>query len=140
MNDKVFADTNIVIDFLLDRTPHSDPAIKLLKMAEAKKIELFVSAGSYDTLYYVLRKNLVPHADCIRLFKRLNRIVKMVAVDKDVVENAIESNFSDIEDAIQYFSARKVKGLKTIISRDKKGFNKGKMTILSAEEYLKTLN
>ena len=138
--EKVFLDSNVVIDFLLDRVPFAESAGELFMKAEDGELELFVCAGSFDNLYYIMRNHDLKHEQIIFLFRKMNRFVRAVAVDFDVVKNAIDHGHHDFEDAIQFFCARKVKGLKTIISRDKRGFSRSKLTVLSAEEYLKTFN
>jgi predicted nucleic acid-binding protein len=140
MTERVFLDSNIVIDFLADRVPHSDAATKLFSLAERGEIEIFICAGSYDNLYYILQDYSLGHEAILSSFRRMNRVIRAVPVDLEVVKKAIDSGFPDFEDALQYFSAKKINGVKSIISRDKKGFRKAAMTILSAEEYLKSLN
>ena|ERR1051326_8108247 len=140
MSEKVFLDSNIVIDFLLDRSPFSESATRLFDLCVENKIQLFISAGSFDTLYYILRKNAIRHPDCIFLLKKLHKMVGTVEVDHRVVANSLESEMGDLEDAIQYFCARKVKGIRAIVSRNFKGFNRGSIPIVTAEEYLKSLN
>jgi predicted nucleic acid-binding protein len=49
--DKVFVDTNIVIDFLGNRLPFADSAEDLFSLVNEKRVELYVSAASFDNIY-----------------------------------------------------------------------------------------
>ena len=53
---KVFVDTNIIVDLLADRRPHSKFAIELFKKAERNEVELFTSSHSIATSHYLLKK------------------------------------------------------------------------------------
>lgn len=139
MIKKVFVDTNILIDFLGDRMPFADAAEELVLMAEAKTIEVYVSPLSFDNIYYILSHQF-SHTQLMKMFDQLLRHIKVLNTNKEVVQKAVMSDFVDFEDAIQYFSLIKEKGISTIITRDRKGFRKGKLSVMTAEEYLKQLN
>ena len=53
---QIFIDTNVVIDFLANRSPFSEYAAILFQLAKEKKIKIFISAVSFNNIYYILRK------------------------------------------------------------------------------------
>ncbi|MFT4203443.1 MAG: PIN domain-containing protein [Chitinophagaceae bacterium] len=53
---KVFLDTNIIIDFLGERADFYAPAAKVLTLADKKKIRLYTSPTSVSNTYYLLTK------------------------------------------------------------------------------------
>ncbi len=55
------------------------------------------------------------------------------------VEKALNSSFSDFEDALQYFSAT-ASNCDIIITRNAKDFRQSLLPIMSADEFLKSLN
>ena len=55
---QLFLDTNVVIDFLADRKPFSIPAARIFNYSAESKINLFISAVSYNNIYYILRQSL----------------------------------------------------------------------------------
>ena len=71
----------------------------------------------------------------IRKFKVLCSISMM---DDEVIEKAINSNFKDFEDAMQYFSAL-VSNCDLIVSRNEKDFKNALIPVLNGESYLETL-
>ena len=62
-------------------------------------------------------------------------ICELANVDRDVVEQALSSGFTDFEDAMQYFSAKKW-GADIIITRNKKDFQKSQLPVYEPMEYL----
>jgi predicted nucleic acid-binding protein len=50
--DKIFLDTDVVLDHLADRQPFAEYAHRLLALAETDQLTLFVSSLSFSNLYY----------------------------------------------------------------------------------------
>ena len=132
---KVYLDTNVILDFLGEREGFYLPMARLLTLADEKKIEVFVSAISIATTYYILSKYETAKAalEKIRKFKMLCRIS---VIDDEVMERAINAGFVDFEDAIQYCSAVAT-GCDTIITRNEKDFKKSQIAVMDAEKFLK---
>lgn len=131
---KVFLDTNILLDFLGERENFYEPAAKVLTLADKKEIKLFTSASSISTTYYLLSKyeNMKSAIVKIRKFKLLCSIS---VCDDEVVEKALQSDFNDFEDALQYFSAIAT-GCDLIITRNEKDFKKALIPVMNAESFL----
>ncbi len=70
----------------------------------------------------------------------VQRIVQVVNLDAAVIKIALrpDSDFKDIEDAMQNESAMRV-GCEAIITRDPDGFTAANIPVMSAAEYLKLL-
>ena len=56
-------------------------------------------------------------------------------MDDKIIELSLASEFSDFEDAIQYYTAIE-NGIEIIITRNKKDFRHSTLPVLSAREYL----
>mgnify|MGYP003575172756 CR=1 FL=1 len=134
---KVFLDTNIVIDFLGERKEFYQAAAKVLTLADKKIIKIFTSPTSISNAYYLLSKyeNAKAALEKIRKFKLLCHISLM---DDEVIEKAINSNFRDFEDALQYYSAIAA-NCDLIATRNEKDFKTALIPVMNAESYLKTL-
>lgn len=134
---KIFLDTNIVIDFLGERANFYQPAAKILTLADQKKIEIYTSPTSISNTYYLLSRfeNTKIALEKIRKFKVLCSISMM---DDEVIEKAINSNFKDFEDAMQYFSAL-ASNCDLIVTRNEKDFKNALLPVLNGESYLETL-
>lgn len=134
---KIFLDTNIVIDFLGERANFYQPAAKILTLADQKKIEIYTSPTSISNTYYLLSRfeNTKIALEKIRKFKVLCSISMM---DDEVIEKAINSDFKDFEDAMQYFSAL-ASNCDLIVTRNEKDFKNALLPVLNGESYLETL-
>jgi predicted nucleic acid-binding protein len=62
--------------------------------------------------------------------------VEVVPVDDKVIELALNSDFKDFEDAVQYYCAIE-NGIKVLITRNLKDFKHAKIPVLTAEEFMK---
>lgn len=136
MMQKLFLDTNIIIDFLGEREGFYEPAAKLMTLADQKKIQILISPTSVTTAYYILSKfeNSKVALEKIRKFKLLCDISLM---DNEVVEKAVNSNFKDFEDGMQYFSAL-ASNCNVIVTRNEKDFKNALIPVINAESYLQT--
>jgi predicted nucleic acid-binding protein len=134
---KVFLDTNIVIDFLGEREHFYEAAAKILTLADRKKIKILTSPTSISNTYYLLAKyeSSKMALEKIRKFKVLCSISSM---DDQVIEKAINSDFKDFEDAMQYFSAIS-SNCDLIVTRNEKDYKNALIPVMNAESYLQTL-
>lgn len=131
---KVFLDTNIVLDVLGEREGFYEAAAKILTLADRKKIKVYTSASSISNTYYLLCKyeNAKAAREKLRKFKL---ICNISITDDEVVEKAIHSDFKDFEDAMQYFSALATK-CDIIITRNEKDFKNALVPVMNSESYL----
>lgn len=137
MKDKLFLDTNIIIDLLGQREPFYEHAAKIATLADKGHIQIVVSALSYSTVYYVLsrfeNKELVKEK--ISKFKIITKTSDLTDI---IIDKSLLSNFEDFEDALQYYCALE-ENCNIIITRNIKDFKKSNISILTPEEYLNSL-
>lgn len=132
----IFIDTDIILDLLADRKPFSKYSEILFELADNKKIKLFVSSLSFSNLFYILRKQGNTQK-AIRALNNLKLLVNILAVDDKIISMALNSDFKDFEDAIQYLTAKE-NGISILITRNIKDYKKADIKILNAEEFLKS--
>ncbi len=135
---QIFIDTNVVIDFLADRSPFSEHAAILFQLAKEKKIKIYISAISFNNTYYILRK-VTSHKKALSLISEIEDIVGIQETNRKIIRKAIKSNFNDFEDAIQYYSAIELGGIDIITTRDLKDFKRSELPVLSPETTVKLL-
>lgn len=126
----LFLDTKVILDFLADREPFAKHAAIIFDQAEKGNINIYVSAISFNNLYFILRK-VSTHKKAMHLLSLLNDLVSVVEVDQEILAEAISSEFKDFEDAIQDACAARVKKLDALITRNLKDFKKSKVATLS---------
>jgi len=136
--EKLFIDTNIALDLLAERQPFYTYAAKLFTLAEKKKVLLYISALSINDINYLLSKQY-NRATSRRILIRFNSFVNILAVDTAIINSALNSSFSDFEDAIQYYAALE-NDIPVIITRDLKDYKDSTIPVMTAEMYLKTVS
>ena len=92
-------DTNVLIDFLLDRAPFADAAADLLSRADRGEIQGLVCANSITTIHYLVRK-AVGVTDARRHIAALLSILDVAPVNRATLEQALNSAMDDFEDAV----------------------------------------
>lgn len=137
--DKLFLDANVVVDFLCERSDFYLPAARLMVKSYNKEIELCCSTLTLATASYFMERSKVSQADIFHKLSDMMSICELADVDRAVVEQALSSAFTDFEDAMQYFSAKKW-GADIIITRNKKDFANSQLPIYEPLEYLELEN
>ncbi len=117
MGNKIFLDTNILIDYIQERKNELDAIIEIFKLGEIGKIELYISESIITTAFYVLRKEKI---DVISIFRDLGNIVKIIPFSKDIFYYPLEK-YKDSEDGLLYFLAAKSK-MNYFVTRNVKDF------------------
>lgn len=135
---KVFVDTNIVIDLLSRREPFYHEAANLFSLADKNKIELSISSLTIaNTSYALLRQ--VDSIKTKSILRKLKLIVKILPLDDKIVGLTLnDETFSDFEDGLQYFTALE-NGQDLIITRNLKDFKKSKLPIMTAKQFIETI-
>lgn len=133
---RVFLDTDVLIDFLSDRQPYSQDAAALLSWVIQHKWEILVSAISFDNIYYVMRRNGVGQASAIKALKKIHDITTCVAVDAAIISAALESDFKDFEDGIQYFAAMQAGDVNFFITRNLKDYKKAAIQVATPQQFM----
>ena len=129
----IFLDTNIVIDFLADRKPFSLYAAKLFNFSLLGKAKIYISAVSYNNIYYILRQSL-SSTETIKLLDELSEMTEITDVTKIIIKKSLKSDFKDFEDAIQYNCALTLTKVDFIVTRDTKDFKKSSLSVMTPEE------
>ena len=129
----IFLDTNVLIDFFADRKPFSIEAARLFNYSFKKEINIFISAVSYNNIYYILRQSC-SHTETIKMLNELNEWTDIIDVSKDVIKKSLKSDFKDFEDAIQYNCAKSLSKIDFIVTRDTKDFKLSSLPILTPKE------
>ena len=129
----IFLDTNVLIDFFADRKPFSIEAARLFNYSFNKKINIYISAVSYNNMYYILRQSC-SHAETIKMLTALNEWTDIIDVSKEIIKKALTTEFKDFEDAIQYNCAKSLTKIECIVTRDTKDFKASSLPILTPKE------
>ena len=136
---KILIDTDVILDFFFDRKPYSDNSTIILSLCEQKQLDGFITPVIISNTYYLLRKT-ARHEKVIEKLKQLLTITHVLQMDRLVIEKALNSEFKDLEDALQNFAAINYGEIEVIITRNVKNFKKSEIGILSPESFVKLIN
>jgi len=134
--DKVFVDTDIILDLLAKREPHYQFSAQLFTLADQGQIKLYVSSLSFSNLNYILSKQYSTD-QARRKLLTFKALINVLSMSEKTVDLALNSDFKDFEDAMQYFTALEFK-ITTLLTTNIKDFKKANISILTAEQYLKS--
>jgi predicted nucleic acid-binding protein len=127
-------DTNIILDFLLEREPFYNQADIIIKSAFDNKIKAYITATTVTDIYYITRK--MKNSSIAKEFiKSLVLFIEVANVNKDIVLKALNSNLDDFEDAIQEYSAV-TNGIDILVTRNERDFVGSKTDAITPEEFV----
>jgi predicted nucleic acid-binding protein len=135
MTENIFVDTDVIFDLLAKREPFYNYSAKLFTHADKQELTICVSSLCFGNLNYILSKQKSA-TEARKILSRFKVLVNVLPVDDKVIELALNSDFKDFEDAIQYYCAIE-NGIKIIITRNLKDFKHARIPVLTAEEFVK---
>jgi predicted nucleic acid-binding protein len=138
MKTRLFIDTNVLLDLFGERSPFYNSIAKIATLADKGRIIIVVSALSYATVSYFLTKfeNKEKAKDKLRKFKIISEIC---VLNEIIIEKGVNSNFTDFEDSLQYFSALN-SDCSILITRNAKDFKESQIPIMNADEFLMSIS
>ena len=137
MANKIFLDTNILVDYTLERVGELDEIGKIFDLAEEKKIDLYISESVLATTIYFLQKN--NQKKTLIIIREISKILNFLTFEKDILLYSLEL-FKDIEDGLLYFIALKA-DMQYFITRNIKDFKyiSPSLPVLTPSQYLKEI-
>ena len=134
--DRILVDTNIVLDLLGKRFNFFQEAQELFTMSDRKQVKLFISSLTFADTYYILSQQLKMN-NVRKILRKFKILTEILPLNDKIIELALESDFKDFEDAIQYYTALE-NNINIIVTRNLKDFKPAKITVLTAKQYVKS--
>jgi predicted nucleic acid-binding protein len=131
--DRIFVDSDIILDLLQERENFSDAA-QLFALIEENKVKAYVSPLIFANLFYILRKQ-ESNKFAMQILVRLKALLHVLTINEKIIELALSSGFKDFEDAVQYYSALE-ENVDFLITRNTEDYKKSRIIICNAKEYL----
>ena len=131
---KVLVDINVILDVFLDRQPHVKASTALWAAIERGQAEGVLSAHALATIHYLVGRERSTAA-AKRTIASLLSVFSVAAVDRIVIQEALDLPCTDFEDAVSAAAAHSA-GCDLIVTRDPKGFRGSRVPVLSPEAAL----
>jgi predicted nucleic acid-binding protein len=135
----ILIDSNVVLDFMLKNEDFCEAAEDVLVLTESGEIEGYVSASAVTDIFYVARKALGDKTKALNLIRNLLAIVHVAAVDEGVIHSAMDLDWGDFEDAVQYSAGARL-NVEYIVTRDLKGFAESGIKTVTPRDLLMLLS
>ncbi len=135
MVNKILIDTNVLLDYLLEREPFFEDAKEVILSCTDGKIKGCIAAHSISNMFFILRKdyNVKERREVLL---NLCKIFDVEGIDKAKLILALTNeDFSDFEDCLQTECA-KVYGADYIVTRDVSDYSTSEIKAIEPKDYL----
>ena len=134
---RIFLDSDIILDCVLARPEFEADATAVLNLCETGVIEGLTSSLVMANCHYVFakRENAIKSRQVIAL---LRAILTVCAVGDRELSEALVSDFTDLEDGIQHFTALN-NGAEAIVTRNTADFKASTIPVMSPRELIVSL-
>lgn len=134
--DKVFLDTDVILDLLTQREPHFEPAVELFLEIQNKAIQAYTSPVVIANLFYILNRHF-NRKKAIQSLMKLRTLVGVLNCGDHAIDSALSSDFTDFEDAVQYYTALE-NSIDILITRNIKDYKTATINITTPFEYMRS--
>jgi predicted nucleic acid-binding protein len=121
---KVLLDTNVVLDFLLKRSPNYRDAQIIIEEIVNGNLHGYITASMVTDIFYILQK-INDKTFALNSLADLLIILDVLTVYRDDVYSVLHSDWDDFEDALQAHVAIR-SGMNAIVTRNAKDYRKTK--------------
>jgi predicted nucleic acid-binding protein len=130
-------DTDVVLDFVLEREPFVEAARTLFDLIAAGAHEGYVSAITPVNVFYIGRKAKGDVATK-QAIRDLLDAVRVCPVDQNALNDALASPIADYEDAVQHASAA-ANRLEAIVTRNVGDYRNAALPVFTPTDLLEHL-
>lgn len=131
---RILIDTNICVDVALVRQPYVSNALHLINLAQTGKVDAYVAAHTFDTIYYIIRKKYSIQQR-YTLLEEFRSVYKVAPVTEKIIDKALKLKWPDFEDAIHYQTALATR-CDAIITRNQVDYQNISIPVLSPAQLL----
>jgi len=134
---RILIDTNIIIDYLADRTPFAADSERVIEMCIDEYAEGALSASAVTDIYYIMRKVTGREKALIKI-RPLLEILDVVSVGKSEILKAMELDIPDFEDALAAVCAERIKA-NYIVTRNTKDFKNSSVKAITPKDLVQLI-
>ena len=133
----VLIDLNVFLDVLQKREPFYDTSAGLLAAVETGRVQGYMAAHSLTTLFYLIQKDK-SSAEARAAITNLLQFIKIAPVTQSTLEQALNLDYRDFEDAVQMISAVQCKA-DYLVTRNLKDYQPALLPVMQPVDFLGTL-
>lgn len=128
---------NILLDVLQKREPFYETSTSLLAAVEEGQVRAYVAADNLATLFYPIqneKSSAEEHTTITKLFQ----FIKVAPVDQSAIEQALNLDTRDFEDAVQMITTMQCKAV-CPVTRNVKDYRPALLPVMQPVDFLSTL-
>lgn len=135
MVNKILIDTNILLDYLLEREPFFEDAKSIMVLCADGKVKGCIAAHSVLNMFFILRKDFNAK-ERREVLSNLCSIFDVEGIDKTKLLSGLENeDFSDFEDCLQMECAKSY-GASYIVTRNVADYSTSEIKAIMPKDYL----
>ncbi len=135
MVNKILIDTNILLDYLLEREPFFEDAKEVILSCTNGKVKGCIAAHSIPNIFYILRKDYNAK-ERREVLLNLCKIFDVEGIDKaKLISGLSNEDFLDFEDCLQVECA-KAYGADYIVTRNVSDYATSEVKAIMPKDYL----
>ena len=131
---KIFVDSDILLDVVLERKPFFYDSQKLIALIEKNQFRGFTSSLIIANCFYIVSTNKTI-AIAEKTISKIRSILTVLPFTDKEIGESLNSSFKDFEDGIQYFVAIN-NGIDTIITRNISDFKSIDINVFMPKDFL----
>lgn len=130
-------DTNVIMDWILHREGYEN-AVSILELAYKEEAIECVTASSITDINYIAYKETKDSLGAQESIRKMLELITVLPVSRSDIEAALNLEWNDFEDAVQYAVAR-ANGVDIIVSRNRKDFERTEIPVMTPQAFLEQL-
>ena len=135
MVNKILIDTNVLLDYLLEREPFFEDAKKVILSCTDGETKGCIAAHSISNMFFILRKDYNAK-ERREVLLNLCKIFDVEGIDKAKLISGLQNeNFSDFEDCLQMECAKSYEA-DYIVTRNVSDYSTSEIKAILPSEYL----
>ena len=135
MANKILIDTNVLIDYLLEREPFFEDAKEVILSCADGKVKGCIAAHSISNMFFILRKDYSAK-ERREVLSNLCSIFDVEGIDKaKLLAGLSNEDFSDFEDCLQMECAKSY-GADYIVTRNVSDYATSEVNAIMPKDYL----
>lgn len=135
MAGKILIDTNVLLDYLLEREPFFEDAKKVILSCTEGNTKGCIAAHSISNMFFILRKDYTAN-ERREILSNLCTIFDVEGIDKEkLLSGLANEEFSDFEDCLQMECAKSYEA-EYIVTRNVSDYSISEIKAILPSEYL----
>ena len=136
MANKILIDTNVLLDYLLEREPFFEDAKGVILSCVEGNVKGCIAAHSIPNMFFILRKDYDSN-ERREILLNLCEIFDVEGIDKaKLLSGLANEDFTDFEDCLQMECAKSY-GADYIVTRNVADYSVSEVKAIQPKEYMK---